>query len=64
MHDLSKYSEQIKSIALFAKRINFDSINGDYNDLLSNWIEDGRKFQVNIEANKSEVLRIMKQLTS
>lgn len=64
MHDLSIYSEQINSIKLFAKRINFDSVNGDYNQLLINWIEDGRKFQVNIETNKSEVLRIMKQLTA
>lgn len=39
---MSKYAEHFESIKLFAKRTGFDFKNGNYDELMKNWIEDGR----------------------
>lgn len=60
---LLQYQNEINSIAQYAKTIRFDVHNGNMDDLMKGWIERGRKMNEQIENNKEDVIRIMKQLT-
>ena len=59
-NQLEQYKEEIKSIALFAKRINYNIENG-IDGLMVLWLQDGLKFQNFVEDNKQDFLRTTKQ---
>lgn len=58
--DLSGFQNEINSIALFAKRINFDVENGDFSELVRLWLLDGQKFMNAVQDNKDQAISIVK----
>ena len=55
MADLKKYTDQIQDLALFAKAQNFDFDNGDFDNLIKDWIMNRKALtdELNQEAIKS-----------
>ena len=56
----AKFSNEINSIALFAKRINFNVETGCMLELTRLWLADNQKLYNAIEDNKDEAKRIIK----
>lgn len=56
---LNRYESEIKSIALFAKRINYN-LNEDITELVRLWINDTKK--IYSDENKEQVLSILKSI--
>lgn len=57
---IEKYKNEIQSIALFAKRVNFDIENRPIEELLKAWLSD--TLVLFRDENKEELMRILKQL--
>lgn len=58
---LEQYADQINGIAMYAKRKGFDAVNGDYDKLCRDWLEDGRKANQIIADNMDLASKITKQ---
>jgi hypothetical protein len=58
---IENYSNEIQSMVLFAKRINYD-MNKGIDELARLWINDCQKTWSILESNKDEAKRIVKQL--
>ena len=56
---LNRYKSEINSIALFAKRINYN-LNEDITELVRLWINDTK--QIYSDENKEQVLNILKSI--
>lgn len=59
---LLQYADQIKSIVAHAESIGFDSVNGNYDDLLRSWIQESSKSWEDMDRNKEEVVRMTKHI--
>jgi len=57
---VAQYETQIKEIASFAKRINYNIEKG-IDELIKLWLQDGLKFQNFVEDNKDDFIRTTKQ---
>ena len=58
--ELKNYETQIKEIALFAKRINYNIENG-IDKLMKLWLKDCQKFQNFVNDNEEDFIRTTKQ---
>jgi hypothetical protein len=59
---MTNFKEEINQLALFAKRINFDVVNGCMLELTRLWLEDNKKMYNVIEYNIDDAKRIIKSL--
>ena len=59
MTQLEKFADQIQDVAMFAKAQRFDIENGDFDQLMKDWVKNRKELYH--EDNKEEVKRIIKQ---
>lgn len=60
--NLLKFKTEIEQVVRFAKRVGYNLETGNFNDLMSAWLEDGRKTQVFLAEQRDVALPLLKKM--
>jgi len=62
MTTINNYTEQIRDICNYAQKIGFNAETGDYDKLMQDWMEYGRKRHNAIVDNKERAIKILRSI--